>query len=152
MRLIFIGLFISLGMLTLNAHAREIQKWVDKDGQIHYGDYTEEYKSQTLNVTDAPVGARSSAPSLTERNKTRDKLLKSMQDSRKSKKEAAEKADKKAAELATLCKSAKRSLAINQQGARLVTFDDNGERHYLDDKERAQNIAEANKQIAKYCK
>ncbi|NOX44087.1 MAG: DUF4124 domain-containing protein [Gammaproteobacteria bacterium] len=157
MRLITIGFFAMLffALLTLtvgNAQAREVQKWTDENGQVHYGDYTEEYKAKTLNVTTSNTSPSATAAAQANRNETRKKIIKSMQDKRIKKKEAKDTAEKELALKKSNCSIAKRQMATYKNAGRLATYDENGERRYIDDKERTQKSAAAQIQINKWCK
>jgi len=68
--------------------------------------------------------------------------------------EADKAAQKKAAEDArkASCDSARENLRTLQSGVRVMTVNANGEKSYMDDKERQQRIDQANKAISDYCK
>ncbi len=152
MRLILLSLLITLTFATGNSSAREIQKWTDENGRVHYGDYTEQYKAKTLNVTTTSPGGDSVNSYDTNRNETRDKLIESMQERRLGKKENKDKEDNKLAIMKQNCSRAKSQLATMKTGGRLIRYDENGERHFLDDNERATGLAAANKAVAEWCK
>jgi len=151
MRLILLVLFLSLTFLAGNATARQIQKWTDENGRVHYGDYTEEYDSKTLNVKTNPA-TNSSASTDTNSAETRSKLLKSMQDSRLKKKTAKAEKSKQLALMKKNCGMAKSNHAMLKNSGRLVTYDENGERYFLGDKERTTKLAAASKNVSRWCK
>jgi len=151
MRLILLTLFLSLTLVAGNTTARQIQKWTDENGRVHYGDYTEKYDSKTLNVKTSPA-TNSSASADTNSAETRSKLLKSMQDSRLKKKEEKDQKNKQLALMKKNCGMAKSNHAMLNNGGRLVTYDENGERHFIEDKERAKKLSAASKDISRWCK
>lgn len=152
MRLILLILLITLTLIAGNSSAREIQKWTDENGRVHYGDYTEQYKAKTLNVTTTSPSENASNSYDTNRNETRDKLIKSMQDKRLQKKENKDKKNNKLAVMKQNCSRAKSQFATMKNGGRLIKYDENGERHFLDDKEIAAGLAAAKKAMGEWCK
>jgi len=151
MRLIYIALFLLLAGLTLNIQAREVQKWVDKDGQIHYGDYSESGNAKTVKVPSGP-SVPSTAPTTAESMEKRSKFLDAKQEERKQQKEAREQAKKQQATAETNCNVSKSQYNMLKDGGRLVSHDAKGERHYLTDAERNKKMAEAQKAVSKWCK
>jgi len=77
---------------------------------------------------------------------------------RKRQMESTEKADKEAKEKAAAkekkdsCDRAKRQLAALESGQRVSTTDANGERRFIDDAERQQEIERSRKFVAETCK
>ena len=145
-------MFVALSFFSLTAQA-ELHKWVDENGKVHYSDSVppEVNKAQTVpNVTgkgqtEAP--AQYSPKSVAEREA---ELKKSKQE----KTEAAEKQAKKDAEAETKkrnCAAAQENLRVLETGTRIVTYDANGERTYLDDDAREQRLNEARKNISTNC-
>ncbi len=151
MRLIHIALFLLLAGLALNSQAREVQKWVDKDGQVHYGDYSESGNAKTVKVPTGP-SVPATAPTTAESMEKRSKFLDAKQEERKQQKEAQEQAKKQQAKAKTNCNISKSQYSMLKDGGRLVTHDANGERHYVTDAERNKQMAEAQKAISKWCK
>ena len=142
----------ALSLFSMTAQA-ELHKWVDEAGNVHYSDTIppEVRKTQAVsNVTgkgqaDAP--AQYSPKSVAEREAE-------LKKSRQEKTEAAEKQTKKDAEAETKkhnCAVAQQNLRTLEEGARIVTYDANGERTYLDDDAREQRLNEARKSISANC-
>ena len=50
------------------------------------------------------------------------------------------------------CEQVKQNLDLLMQPKRIYVTNDQGERHYLDDKEREERIGQANENIKRYCK
>ena len=150
MRITIIILPLLLITLSMNISAREVQKWTDADGQVHYGDYSDNTNSKSVKVPDA--SPRSQRPVPNNSLKTRAKLLDAMNDERKQKKEktAMEKSNREIAKKnCTIAKSQVHSL---QAGGRKVRFDEKGERTYLDDKQISSELTQAKKLVSKHCK
>ena len=77
---------------------------------------------------------------------------------RKRQQEAREKADKDAKEAANAdakrdnCERARKQLALLESGQRIATTDEKGERRMMEDAEREQEIARAQKFVSESCK
>ena len=151
MRLIYITLFLLLAGLALNSQAREVQKWVDKDGQVHYGDYSESSSAKTVKVPSGPA-VSTTAPTTAQSMEKRSKFLDAKEAERKQQKEDREQAKKQQAKAETNCNISKSQYNMLKDGGRLVTHDAKGERHYLTDAERNKKMAEAQKAVSKWCK
>jgi hypothetical protein len=142
---------ITLALISFNAHAG-LNKWVDADGKVHYSDTPPpEVTTQTVrNIAGKgqPDAAASFSPkSVAEREA----------DMKKAKKSKEEEAQKKAQQDAAVetkknnCISARGNARTLEESARIVTYDANGDRTYLDDSARAQRLEEARKAISDYC-
>jgi len=155
MQLIYIVLFILFTGLSLNTQAREVQKWIDKDGQIHYGDFAESDDTTTLKVPANPppsASSSTSASSAAERLEKQQKYLNAKQEEREQKNETKAKAKQQQVVANTNCNNAKGRYNLMKNGGRLVTYDANGERHYLSDEERNKNMNDARQAMSKWCK
>jgi hypothetical protein len=142
---------IALLLVCFNAHAG-LNKWVDAEGKVHYSD-TPPPEVTTQNVrniagkeqTDAP--ASYSPKSIAEREA----------EYRKAKQEKTEASQKNAKQAAnaeirkTNCAAARRNARTLEAGTRVVTYDANGERTYLDDQARTQRLEEAQQAISDNC-
>ena len=143
---------IALSLCSMTAHA-ELNKWVDADGSVHYSDTLppEVSKAQTVrNITgkgqvEAP--AKYSPKSYAEREA----------ELKKSKQEKEEVSNRKGQEEAETeerkrnCVAAQQNLRALEEGTRIVTYDANGERTYLDDTAREQRLNDARKVISANC-
>jgi len=142
---------IVLSLLTLNAHAA-LNKWVDAEGKVHYSDTVPpEVSTQTVHniagkgQADAP--ASYSPKSVAEREAE-------MKKSKQTKDDAAQKQAQKDAEAEAKksnCAAARENARILENSPRLVTYDANGERSFMDDATRAQRLEEAQKTISSNC-
>jgi hypothetical protein len=125
-----------------------LHKWVDADGKVHYSDVPPpaNVKAQELRVS-APGSGVPASKSIAERDAEYKK-------SQKAKKEAEEKSAKQqeaAAAKQRGCESAQQNLRALQDGGRMTTYNDKGERAFLDDKARQQRIEEMQKFISTNC-
>jgi hypothetical protein len=142
---------VVLSLLSLNANAA-LNKWVDADGKVHYSDTPPpEVSAQTVrNISgkgqaDAP--ASQSPKSYAEREAE-------MKKSKQAKDEASQKQAQKDADAEAKknnCAAARENARILEESPRLVTYDANGERSFIDDSTRAQRLEDARKTISSNC-
>lgn len=142
---------ITLLLICFDAHAG-LNKWVDADGKVHYSDSpppnveTERVRSFTgKEQADAPVkySPKSIAEREAEYKKSKQEKEKALQEKSQENAEAAAKKRN--------CEAAQENLRTLESGSRVVTYDANGERIYLDDTARAQKLEEARTAISKSC-
>jgi hypothetical protein len=148
--------FLLIILMLANATTfAAINKWVDGQGQVHYSDQPppSEVRAKTLLSTSESDGnaAATSAPAAPKTIAEREAELKKSQ---KAKQEAANKAlQKQVSEDAkkASCATSQQNLRTLQEGIRMVEVDANGERSYMDDKQRQERIAKAQQDVATYC-
>lgn len=145
------AVIVALLLISLNAHAA-LSKWVDADGKVHYSD-TPPPAAKTETVRNISGKGQADAPasytpkSLAEREA---ELKKSKQE----KADAEQKKEKQKAEAETKkqnCSIARENARTLEESSRIVTYDANGERTFLDDSAREQRLAEARKAISENC-
>lgn len=146
-------LALCLLLTSLSSHAA-LHKWVDSEGRVHYSDTAAppNVKSQKLRET-APVQPNS-ASSVVAAPKTAAEREAEQKRTQKEKKEAEQKTAKQQEEVAIKkknCENARSYLATLENTPRLVIYDAQGERTYLDDDTRQQRIEEARKTISNTC-
>jgi Domain of unknown function (DUF4124) len=139
-------------LTSFNAYAA-LNKWVDADGKVHYSDSRPaDIKVQTLKSSSTPdattpASGVSAPKTLAEREAEWKK-------SQKVKEEAAQKADQEkdvAAVKQKNCESARGNLASLENSPAIVTYNEKGERTFMDDVSRKQRTEEARKVVSSYC-
>ena len=148
-----LALFLILTVTLLPAaFAGKVYKWVDKDGNVHYGAEKPSTGAQELKVKSKPS---SSSGTSEEQSSNGDEQTKKTDDKKaqvSSDKEAAE-IEKKNAEIRKKnCSNARKRAATIENGGRLYEVDESGERHYWDDDTRRSKQEEAEAQIKEWCK
>lgn len=128
------------------AAAEDVYKWVDADGQIHFG-------------SRPPAGARATrmAPSSTEPapatpNANWQQQLGQSNMRRLQKQQSEEQDARKQQQMARRCQSAQESLDILTRGGAVYQVNSRGEREYLGDEQRQAAIASAHQRVAAYCR
>jgi hypothetical protein len=148
-------LLLILSMLASANTFAAVNKWVDAQGQVHYSDQPPppEAKAETLRSTsDTEAAAGASGVTAPKTIAEREAELKKAQ---QAKQEAADKSTQKQAAADAVkanCATAQQNLRTLQQGIRMVEVDANGERSYMDDKQRQQRIEKTQQDIGSYCK
>lgn len=144
------GIFLLL--VSINTHAA-LNKWIDADGKVHYSD--------TAPTGVAAQKLRGSAPPDTggQVNEAAPQKTTAEREAEwKKSQQAQEEADKKSAkekEIADIkkqnCVKARNNLKALESSPLLVTYDENGERKYLDEGARKHEIDEASKTVTLHC-
>ena len=142
--------FLSFFSSTLfpPAYAESVYKWVDAQGNIHYGDRPQGNATQTLRVVPAPPVDTASQQRL--------EALKKQDKNNTSKKEAeakAERAPESNKEVAKRnCSVAKQNLAqLENSGLFLIEKDKDGTDRLMPPEERSKNTEAARKDIERWC-
>jgi hypothetical protein len=146
-------------LATTSAYC-EVYKWVDADGTVHYSDQPPQgdVKEQGLGIksgtsgTEAP-GTEKAAP----KSAGPKTYIEQGAEFRKRQVEAEEKAKKEQKALADAkeaeqnCERARSSLQSLQTGQRVSVYNEKGERAYLDDNAREQEIGNTQKAVDFWC-
>jgi flagellar motility protein MotE (MotC chaperone) len=152
-------LLILLMLASANTFAA-VSKWVDAQGRVHYSDQPPppEVKAETLRSASDSEGTAgisgvtaTSAPAAPKTIAEREAELKKAQQAKQA---AADKdVQKQAATDARKanCANAQQNLRTLQTGIRMMDVDANGERSYIDDKQRQQRIEKAQQEISNLC-
>jgi len=142
---------VALSLFSLPAHAG-LNKWVDEEGKVHYSD-TPPQNAKTQSVPNIAGKGQVEAPA-TFSPKSYAEREAELKKSRQEKAEAAGTQTQQAADAETRksnCSAAQQNLRALEEGARIVTYDANGERVYLDDAAREQRLNDARKTISANC-
>ena len=142
---------ILLSLIGLNAHAG-VNKWVDSEGNVHYSDAPPpEVKTETVrNIsgkgqTEAPASYSPKSYSEREAEMKKSRLEKEEAAQKKAQEETNAKAKQ------ANCEAARQSARSLEEGGRIYTYDESGERSYLDDAAREQRLTEVRKSISEFC-
>jgi flagellar motility protein MotE (MotC chaperone) len=142
---------VLLACLSLSAQAG-LNKWVDEDGKVHYSD-SPPAGAQVESVRNISGKGQESAPA-DYSSKNYSQREAELNKARQQKKEATEKSAREAAqqqERKQNCAAARENLRALESGTRLVTYDENGEKRFLDDAERTQRMNSAREAVKGNC-
>ncbi|MBT8447243.1 MAG: DUF4124 domain-containing protein [Gammaproteobacteria bacterium] len=132
---------------TASASAADVYKWVDENGKTHYGDRPRGNDARQVAIKKAPTVDAD----VLLRQRRAGKLLEEIEQEREQERAERQEAERLAQQREARCIAA-RSNASNYSAARVFTLDAQGNRHYLDDSERAAGLKEARAEIRKWCK
>lgn len=145
--LILALLCTSTASLTVLA---QTYQWKDSQGRTIISDTPPPpsiRQSRTV-ATPEPAAPASSGKTLSERDmEFRKRQQEGKERSEKENKEAAAAAERK-----ENCERARRQLTVLESGQRMSTIDANGERRFIEDAERQQEIERARRYVAETCK
>ena len=152
MKKLLLLIAISLCCTATLSMAGKIYKWTDSDGNVHYGEQPPNGKSKQMRVPTAP--ATQIAPSATQSSQAEatQKLLNAFDKERKEKTKAAAKAKKNKEIRDKNCSNARKRVASYSIGGRIYDITEQGERRYLEEDEIKGKLAEARKDVEKWCK
>jgi hypothetical protein len=147
--------FLAAALVALPAGA-QLYKWTDANGRVQYSDKPPpagQKATAMSKATMSPAPASGAAApaaaekSTAEREQEFRKRQAEQQDAQKKQDQLAEGRRVKQAN----CDSAQKQFAAMQAGGRLVTFDEKGERQFLDDAQTQQALQKAQQDVTKYC-
>lgn len=133
----------ALLLLAVAPAFAQAYRWVDKDGKVRYSDVPPSgTKSSTLRAPPpAPVApAAKSAP----------KAPGDAKDTAAAK-DAKEKDPKEIAVARENCERSREQQSILESGQRVTRIDAKGERYFMDDAQRAQEITKAKESVSQWC-
>lgn len=147
-------LMLAAAMLTGSA-AAEVYKWVDKAGNVHFGDQpppgekaVKENIRPPESIKSTPSAAPVKSPSLLERDL---EFKKRRSERLEGEKKQAEEAKQKEARKAE-CERSRARLADVESGMQLFDYGKDGQRYYLDQEQRTKASNEARQRVEKDCK
>ncbi len=129
--------------------APEVYKWIDADGNVHYGDRPPAtgVDSRTLSLPPAPARE----PDQARRSLKQRRLLEAFEAERNQRNQAEAEAAAAKRERARECENARRELARFERANIIYTSDASGARIYISDEERLEAAANARTWIGKHC-
>ena len=145
---------LAICLITISFHAHAaLNKWVDAEGKIHYSDTppsdvkANRVRTYTAPDSISPNTGEAEPKSLAEKEADWKKSQKSKEEAEK--KAAQEKEN--AAIKQKNCESARKNLATLENSPSIVTYDDKGNRAFMDDASRKQSTEEARKAVSSFC-
>ena len=151
MKLIGISLIIGLSILSPVTEA-EIYKWVDENGQVHYGEKPPEENKSTTEFKLKKQQQTNTIPATpAERKRKQEQLIRALSEERQIKEEAKAKQEKEEAKRRRQCMYARDRLKSYEQANLIYRLNDKGERVYYSDQQRDSMVARYKADIAKHC-
>ena len=148
-------LFFSFILIqTLNtATAAPVYKWIDEDGQVHYGSRPDNKNAKEIEIknryidsgnSSTPLSAQERAEKLKRFNNAVDAENKSISDEKRKKKEQAELK-------ITRCNASRDQLRRYENSGALYDLDEKGNRILLNKKQYEQAMKQARARVEKWC-
>ncbi len=142
-----ITLLLTLILIFSSPYAG-IYKWIDDDGNVHYGDHAENKKANEIKISQHK-GPDAEHQQRMEKQK---QYIKDGQKARNEKKKQRKIAKKEKKKKKLACKKIKKYLTKLEQHGRLYQGNKDGTRQYLSGPERDQEIAKTRKKVADTCR
>jgi hypothetical protein len=138
------NVFLLLSCLMLaGAATAQAYRWVDKDGKVRYSDVPPQ--GQKATTIKPPSGGPAAAAK--DKEAPKPPAAKNPRDAQ----DAAEK-EKQEAAAKENCALSREQLTLMESGQRVMKLDAKGERYFIDDTQRAQEIAKAKENVSQWCK
>lgn len=142
-------LIILLAMAPL--HAGQVYKWVDEQGNVHFGDRPHGQAAETVRVRPPPASALAT-PNQGSRQEKTQKLLRAWDEERREKDDKKAKVAAENEEAKRRCHDARDELRGMDAGKRYYNLDQQGERQYLNETELKQRRARWQAEVDRWCK
>jgi len=143
-----------LGLATaFAAGASEIYKWIDADGNVHYGDRPVGPNANTaerLLIVSKPTDP-SQVQAMVDARRERQSASLEAREQRAEEEKTRSQKRAEAADQAKQCESARATLQKYTQSRRLYRLDDSGERVYLDEQQMEEARQRMQAQVEEYC-
>lgn len=125
----------------------EVYRWVDEQGQVHYGDVPQDsqaYQLRTLPQTQAP-------PTETQRMEKTRRLLRAYEAERQQQREAQRKQQEQQAKRKRDCIRARDGLRAYKESGNIYRLDEAGQRVYFSEPERQALLQRYRKAVSDHC-
>lgn len=137
---------------TISAHAG-VYKWVDEDGKVHYGDQPKATQPAVeVDVDDTAVTVPAYGGSDLSREEKRERLLEAMEEDRLEKQEKQEKQKAIKEQNRQKCNYYRDRMRHYERASALYKLDDDGNRVYMSEADRASATKNLSANINKYCR
>ncbi len=147
MRWTKISWLLVLLAIPVAALAQGIYRWMDEDGQVHFGDRPVTVGAEKVEGASTSAGD----PATIERLQRQQELLDSYEEQRAEKSEQSAKTREEKIQRAAKCTKAKNRLVYLQQARYIYDQSSTGERRILSDSERAASEANAQGKVNRLC-
>ncbi|MGD2054544.1 MAG: DUF4124 domain-containing protein [Gammaproteobacteria bacterium] len=130
-----------------------VYKWVDENGKVHYGDRPEAAQPAVeMDVDDTAVTVPAFGGDDLSRDEKRERLLEAMEEDRIEKQEKLEKQKAIREQNRRKCNGYRDRMRHYERASALYKLDDNGNRVYMSETDRARATKDLRAKISKYCR
>lgn len=146
------GLVMLFGLFVLSASAREIYRWTDAEGRVHFGDKPSGPHAETLRLKHHPAAPAAQGPEQEAVRRARTRRLLDEYAAERTERDAARAADAEAREKQRRrCTRARQELAELEQSAYVYTRDETGRKQIQPDTELRRQRELARAEMRKQC-
>jgi len=136
-----------MGWLGFSAASAEIYKWIDEEGQVHYGDKPVGDASEQIKLRAEPTADGNAEA----RHAKRDRLLEIFEEQRSERQALAAKQRAEREERRQRCEEAKRQQQKYETASAIFEKDDDGNRRILSDEEHAMVRRVSAEEVQRWC-
>ncbi|NOZ53138.1 MAG: DUF4124 domain-containing protein [Gammaproteobacteria bacterium] len=146
-------LLTSLLLVSFTTIASNVYKWTDKDGNVHYSAKPESSTAQPFRINVAPPPSSNDVLDKAASGIASQPDIASPSGNQSTTENNQAEVDANNTEIRKKnCDVIKKRLATIQRGGRLYELDDQGERHYWDDKTRLSKLDQTQSDLKKWCR
>ena len=144
--------FIFLPLLS-NVNAADVYKWIDEDGQVHYGHKTENKNAKKIEIKNRYIDSgNSTAPlSAEERVNKQKRFLNALEAENKSIADDKRKKREQEELRVSRCNASRDQLRRAENASALYDLDEKGNRILLNKKQYEQAMSQARARVEKWC-
>lgn len=150
----FYSFFIMVLVLMLNTvDAAEVYKWVDEDGQVHYGSKPKDKSAKEVKIKNRYIDSGTSTPALSTRERLdkQKKFINALDADNKSIAEEKRKQKQQEELKNSRCNAARDQLKRQESASALYDLDEKGDRILLDKKQYEIAMQQARARVEKWC-
>ena len=140
---------VLLFAITGNAAAAKVYKWVDQDGNVHFGDRPTDSDAQELELKSHQPAVPAPQPLPDTRNRAT--ISEVMEEERLRRKEAREKENQARQSRQRKCLLARDNLRSMEESGYLYDIDSSGKRRILSDAQRKASEQRAREVVTRFC-
>ena len=145
--------FFILAPVLNTANAATVYKWIDEDGQVHYGSKAKQENAKEIEINNRYIDSGNASPALSteERLEKQKRFLDAMDTENKS--ISAEKKKKREQEEQKIirCNASRDQLKRAESASALYDLDEKGNRILLNKKQYEQAMQQARARVEKWC-
>jgi hypothetical protein len=147
----FMVLIINL-IFSNAVNAATVYKWIDKDGQVHYGGKATNKKAEKIEIKNKYIDSGNTTAPLSAEERVNDekKFLNALDAENKSISEKKKKQEQEEAKI-TRCNASRDQLRRYENSGALYDLDEKGNRILLNKKQYEQAMGQARARVEKWC-
>lgn len=151
-RKIIYYIFFAL-IVVSSSNAATVYKWVDEDGQVHYGSKPESKSAKEVKIKNRYIDSGTSTPPLSaqERVDKQKKFINALDAENKSISDAKRKKKEQEERKISRCNAARDQLKRREAASALYDLDEKGNRVLLNKKQYEIAMAQARARVEKWC-